>query len=770
MLEVVIKYNPYKVISEITVNGETPKDNSKIKQYLNQRFQMWVDLLPALLAEEYNDDEMAVTFYGTELDYQDLYAALKAEEKKNGIQFKVDKRPAKEFGDKENDIRNLFKKVQELPFEELQSPAVVNAFELAFNELLEVNVVATMSAGKSTLINALLGKKLMPSKAGACTATITRIQDNDDPNYKATVYDESGSEIGHYPELDYKTMVGLNKDKDTSKIEVLGDIPFVKSDEVSLVLIDTPGPDNAEEKKHGLVTAKALDQSSKMLVLFVMNGGKLHDVAQDDFLRRIAKSMSVGGKQSRERFLFVINKMDDYNDEDDDIKGETIPGTIKYLEEMGIENPNIFPASAQTALLIRRYLNCCDEKEKNKLWEEVQSKANKLVNHEQLHLEQYAKLPRSCQETIDGELEIALSEGDILGQALVHSGIRGIEETIRMYVTKYCRPVKITNVVNTFKHGLDDAEAFEKTKKKIASCQDERAELERTISKLNEKLTSQAENNIFKEKIENLDIESELVESLNALIGEVHNPLITFWDNCKLEMNEYEAKGKIQSFVNIATQKQSEFQVAVDHLLSKDIQEKGQKLLSEYIKKIAAISEECCIEGVDIDLSLFIRGKLATLNSNAALINSVDSRIETHTEERSRTVTKRRRGFDRLFHPSSWLNPEYQVTEYYDVDVEEEVRFINRDKLQNQLIAPIRDNLMNERTRILEFAKEETANIKEYFFKQFAEVDALLAKKTNELRSAAHSKEDSEKALAEANNLLNKLDAIKQELESILDI
>jgi GTPase Era involved in 16S rRNA processing len=294
-----------------------------------------------------------------------------------------------------------------------------------------------MSAGKSTLINALLGKKLMPSKAGACTATITRIQDNDDPNYKATVYDESGSEIGHYPELDYKTMVGLNKDKDTSKIEVLGDIPFVKSDEVSLVLIDTPGPDNAEEKKHGLVTAKALDQSSKMLVLFVMNGGKLHDVAQDDFLRRIAKSMSVGGKQSRERFLFVINKMDDYNDEDDDIKGETIPGTIKYLEEMGIENPNIFPASAQTALLIRRYLKCCDEEEKNKLWEEVQSKANKLVNHEQLHLEQYAKLPRSCQEKIDGELEIALSEGDILGQALVHSGIRGIEETIRMYVTKY---------------------------------------------------------------------------------------------------------------------------------------------------------------------------------------------------------------------------------------------------------------------------------------------------------------------------------------------
>ena len=67
-----------------------------------------------------------------------------------------------------------------------------------------------------------------------------------------------------------------------------------------IVLIDTPGPDNARDKRHGLVTAKALDQSSKMLVLFVMNGGKLHDEAQDAFLRKIAKSMSVGGKQSRE--------------------------------------------------------------------------------------------------------------------------------------------------------------------------------------------------------------------------------------------------------------------------------------------------------------------------------------------------------------------------------------------------------------------------------------------------------------------------------------
>lgn len=769
MLDVKMKYNPYKVISTITVNGETPKANSRIKQFLNQRFQMWVDQIPALLAEEYNDDEFDLTFSGTEPDYQDLLSALKAEEK-NGIRFTARKIPTKEFGDKEKDIRKLFGRVQELPFEELQSPAVANAFELAFNELLEVNVVATMSAGKSTLINALLGRKLMPSKHGACTATITKIQDDDGQSFKATIYDESRTEIAHYSALDYKTMVSLNKNSEVSEIQVFGDIPFVKSEEVSLVLIDTPGPDNARNKRHGLVTAKALDQSSKMLVLFVMNGAKLHDDAQDAFLKRIAKSMSVGGKQSRERFLFVINKMDEYEEEDDDIANETIPDTIKYLEDMGIENPNIFPVAAELALRIRRYLSSQDENERSKLLNKIQTVAEKMIQQKQLHLEQYAKLTRSSQTKIDQELETAVQENDILAQALVHTGIRGIEETIHMYVTKYCRPAKITNVVNTFRHGLDDAEAFEITRKEIASRQEEQAQLEHLISTLTEKLTSRTENEAFKKRIAKLEISSKLTKSVDSLITDAEESLTDFFSKCKPEMEEDDALAFIKTFLKLATQKQNEFQVAVNRLLSEDIQQKGQQLLKEYIHKLAAISEECRLDGLHIDLTSFVRGKLAALNTDSVLDNSVDSRIEKHTEQRSRTVTKRRKGLDRLFHPSSWFNPKYEVTKYYDVEVEEEIKFISRDKLRNQLIAPIRKTLFSERSRILDFAKKETEHIKDYFYTQFDEVDALLAKKASELRAAAHSKQASEEALAEANRLLAKLEAIKADLEAILDI
>ena len=769
MLDVIIKYNPYKVISTITVNGEKPKQNSKLKQFLNQRFQMWVDQIPALLAEEYNDDEFKLVFYGTELDYQDLLAAVKVAEK-NEIHFQVAKMPVKEFGDKENDIRDLFGRVRKLPFEELQSPAVAHAFESAFNELLEVNVVATMSAGKSTLINALLGRKLMPSKQGACTATITKIQDDDDDTFKATIIDENKTEIEHYSALDYKTMMALNKNPDVSEIQVYGNIPFVTSDEVSLVLIDTPGPDNARDKRHGLVTAKALDQSSKMLVLFVMNGSKLHDEAQDAFLRRIAKSMSVGGKQSKERFLFVINKMDAYDEEDDDIAKETIPDTIKYLEDMGVEEPNIFPAAAEPALLIRRYMNSYDESEKVKLLEKISPIAQKMINQKQLHLEQYPHLVHSCQAQIDAELEIAIQNNDILGQALIHSGIRGIEETIRMYVTKYCRPAKITNVVNTFKHGLDDAEAFETTKQEIASRQSEQVELEKKISMLTEKLTSKAENEAFKKRIAKLEIATKLTRNVDTLIADVEDSLTSFFSQCPREMEEDDAMSYIRSFKKRALEKQNEFQVAVNGLLKDDIQAKSQQLLNEYIKKLAAISDEFSADGLTIDLASFVQGKLASFNADSVLDASIDSRTEKHIESRSRTVTKRRRGLDRLFHPSSWFDPTYETTEHYDVEVEEEIKFVSREKLSNQLVAPIRKTLINERTNILQFAREETETIKEYFYDQFDEVDNILAKKTNELREATSSKKASEEALAKANNLLKQLETVKAELESILEI
>lgn len=769
MQSVYLMHNPYKVLSTIQVNGEEPKKDSKLIQYLKQRFQVWVDKLPALLAEEYNDDEFEITFHGTDLDYQDLLVATKDAEKV-GLHFVLKKTPAKEFGEKEDDIRKLFDKVQTLPFEELQSPALKDAFDKAFSEQFDVNVAATMSAGKSTLINALLGKKLMPSKQGACTATITRIRDDNDGTYKATTHDENGNDLDSFSSIDYELMTALNKNPSVNEIRIDGDIPFVDAKEGSLVLIDTPGPDNARTDKHRKVTEEALGKSSKTLVLFVMNGDKLHDDAQDLFLHKIAKSMSVGGKQSRERFIFVINKMDDYDEEDDNIEGETLPDTVRYLEEMGIENPNIFPAAALPALLIRRYQATFDENEKQKILDKLMPIAKKLIRQEQLHLEKYPKLVSCCQTVIDKELQTAIENNDILGQALIHTGIRGIEETIRMYVTKYRRPVKIKNVVDTFTHELESAEAFKKTEEEITSKRKEREQIRAQIVALEKKLRSKDENEAFKKKISSLEITTKLSSELDELIEDVQKDLTAFFNGCPKEMDDADAKNFIVRFAKRAKDKQTEFHVAVEKLLEQDIKAKSSCLLDEYIKKLTALSEEFSTNGLKIDLQAFVAGKLEQLNSEDIISDSVDTRIESHQETRTRTVTKRARGWRRVVNPFRWFNPEYEVSEDYVVNVQEEISFISKEKLFNSTAGKIISSLHIERQRILNYAKDETKNIKDYFYVQFDEVDKILAAKANELSAALQSEDSAKKALEKARELLSKLTAVKQELEAILEV
>ena len=319
MKKVFIKYNPYKLETEITVDGNTLAQNSKLREKTEQgsRLQEWVEEFPDILVEEYNDVEFDVTFHGTLLDYEDLTEVfVQAHEKDGRISVKLNRIPAKETSDKEVLIEEVFEEIRKGPFDELRDPEILNAFQHAKSSDFEVCVVATMSAGKSTLINAMLGEKLMPSKQEACTAIITRIKDTDSEKWQAEVYDRDNSLLETQTDLTLEIMERLNQSERVSLIKANGNIPFVTAEDVSLVLIDTPGPNNSRDPEHRRVQSEFLGRSSKSLVLYIMEGtfGSDDDNA---LLQRVADSMSVGGKQSKDRFIFVVNKMDDRKKEDD---------------------------------------------------------------------------------------------------------------------------------------------------------------------------------------------------------------------------------------------------------------------------------------------------------------------------------------------------------------------------------------------------------------------------------------------------------------------
>ena len=113
--------------------------------------------------------------------------------------------------------------------------------------------------------------------------------------------------VQHQMILNLKTMKEWNSNEKISKIEIKGDIPFVNADDTRLILMDTPGPNNSRDKAHQETTMRALSESSKTLVLYILNATQLGINDDNNLLNMVSESMKVGGKQSKDRFIFVVN-------------------------------------------------------------------------------------------------------------------------------------------------------------------------------------------------------------------------------------------------------------------------------------------------------------------------------------------------------------------------------------------------------------------------------------------------------------------------------
>ncbi len=502
MKKVFLKYNPYKLETEITVDGKPLAGNSRIGELIKSkdregndpRLQDWIEDFPALLVQEYNDRDFEILFHGTLLDYEDVTGAFTDAYHKGLLTAKPERKPAKEISDKEGRIAEVFKEItsENCPFPKLKDAQIKDAFEKAMSDEFEVCVVATMSAGKSTLINAMLGQKLMPSKQEACTAIITKIKDADHNDFCAEVYGKDGSLLETHKKLDYDTMSRLNDDERVSEIRVEGRIPFLAENDVSqdketsLVLIDTPGPNNARNPEHREIQRNMLDKSSKALVLYVMTGEFGTD---DDFrvLDQVAKSMDVRGKQSKDRFIFVVNKLDDRKKEDGETR-DTLDRVRVYLKGHGISNPNLFPAAALPALNIHLMNNPNFEMNEDDQ-DETNLKIRKLNRNEKLHFEEMAPLPPSVLGKINSRLVATQKawtgrENENPEEALIHSGVVSIEAAIRQYVQKYARTAKIKNIVDTFIHRVTELGCEEEAVLAINKSEEERKRILEHLDRL----------------------------------------------------------------------------------------------------------------------------------------------------------------------------------------------------------------------------------------------------------------------------------------------
>lgn len=203
-------------------------------------------------------------------------------------------------------------------------------------------VIGTLSSGKSTFLNSLIGFELFPSKNTACTAKIFSYYGNPEINYFLSKNNKSRKPVLR-KSLGIKQVEGWNDDKKVVEVEIEG--PVNREKKKSFAIVDTPGPNNSMDKSHEQITKKALNDSVYKKIIHLLNATQI-GVEDDQRLIQLVKE-----HVNLKDIIFVVNKADMIDDTEQENLQILSRNVSRYLNENGFEKPVIYFVSAAAAVL-----------------------------------------------------------------------------------------------------------------------------------------------------------------------------------------------------------------------------------------------------------------------------------------------------------------------------------------------------------------------------------------------------------------------------------
>lgn len=211
------------------------------------------------------------------------------------------------------------------------------------NKNVNVVYMATMSAGKTTCINAVLGTELLHSANEATTATITEIRSSKKESIRC--YGESKNLIEEFFDISPEKIKELNIKEKINEILIEGDFNI----DENLVIVDTPGPNNSRDNNHKNLSYEYILSSKFDLLVYVINSTQPFINDDIQYLKFIYKNVQ------NNKIIFLVNKLDDFDLESESIE-DLKKNLFKYLNDIGFENPIVFGISAYRALIIKKFI------------------------------------------------------------------------------------------------------------------------------------------------------------------------------------------------------------------------------------------------------------------------------------------------------------------------------------------------------------------------------------------------------------------------------
>ena len=752
MKKVKIKYNPYIVETEITVDGQKPKANSALNVG-KKRLQEWVEKLPQILLDEYRDSNVIIEFTGTVSDYEDIESVFNVY--KDKISATCNFHKTADITDVERTIDKIFENIKNGPVAELKDKKIIQAFEKAKDSKFEINVVATMSSGKSTLINALLGQQLMPAANEATTATIVKIIDTDQDHFSAIAYDKSGQIVKKLDNVTLEDMQALNADVKVSTVEIKGKIPCVSSVGMKLVLVDTPGPNNSRDKSHEEMTYKMIADSDKSLVLYVMNGQQLGINDEKIFLDYVCQSMKDGGKKARERFIFAVNKMDAFSPDPQDDGPECITKALDNvkagLEDREIYNPNIFPVCSLPALqkraemkgtrarALRDFVEMCEE-------------------YDVMHFENYYKynnLPQTVRNRIEN-FKVQMGEDDAIE---IHTGIVSVEQAIAQYINKYARTTKVFDLVQSFNEKLNELAAVAHLEDAIRNDKNAKAEIEKQISKIKANIQSAQNAQNRSKTIDEIDLTSVVKAQVKTYMTEIKIKLSKMLDGDS-KVEKIKAKQQCTEIEKECKAISVQIKVQIDKILETAYKETITKIVDEYKRYLADLNIGVNTNALSFNPANLVSGSLADLSS--IIDDNTETVDESYYDDKYKWVPSKKKWYN----PFSWFN---EGAHWEGKTIEKYTDYVDMRVVTSSYIKPFQRSLDQTQKDAIEHVNSETQRLKDYLKSELAKIDKVLNQKLDALsKTEADNKAKAEEIAIKEKNL-KWLESIQNQVNNIIN-
>ena len=418
MIRVKIAYDPYHMKTSLNINGQNVKHIARgyerISHFAKQEiplqnwidpipFQNWKGLLWEILGNSF-ENEIEFYFKGREIDFVDLRESILAQSELGKYRVKVgfpedmqnfcydDQKILERVKTAYNLIRSDdFKKIlEDKLFEIGETSELYAAYQnlpQKFNDALdgEFRIVFSgmYTCGKSTIINAILGKDILPTRDGTCTSKVFKIKHDPYVAFaKMSCVDKVGNVVVEeqeyteeslkvafdhiFPRGDGDTLLPSNPPTidtvliSTSMASLYPTSATYKQNDMNIVVVDTPGTSSGEGNNvvdgasHFDIAKGVIESGKKEIVVFATNATVDKDTSIIDFLKMVDD-----GDPHRaydQRYLFVLNKADGCSLKPGESWPQKLKGIQKYYTDDGkraIKNPRFFPTSALAALLIR---------------------------------------------------------------------------------------------------------------------------------------------------------------------------------------------------------------------------------------------------------------------------------------------------------------------------------------------------------------------------------------------------------------------------------